>query len=200
MNSDVITEAPQDHRTAKQQVNPLRSLDVYTAECAVLQALKRDGYQCMLSGKLDTTSKSELQGKINAAALASLDAQDAVMAAAANPSDSQLARKAAELAKESTKLDAAAQRAAAILANLPNPRTLCVTNAAHIFSESTNTDLGSDRKVSCSVGLQIVFLIRHFLFSRRTMLLVYGPSWNGSDNGNLGTNWMVQKSTAWLIS
>jgi len=29
MNSDVITEAPQDHRTAKHQVNPLHLLNVY---------------------------------------------------------------------------------------------------------------------------------------------------------------------------
>lgn len=94
------------------------------AERAVSQALKRDGYRCMLSGKLDTSSKSVLEEKISAADLASLDAQDAAVAAAAAPSDSQLAQKATELAKECRRLDVAAQRAATILANFPNPRTL----------------------------------------------------------------------------
>ncbi|KIM79419.1 hypothetical protein PILCRDRAFT_823348 [Piloderma croceum F 1598] len=128
MNSDVIAAAQQDHRTSKKQ------------------ALRRDGYRCMLSGKVDSASVLELRSTINAATVASLDAHDAAMAAAASPSDSKLAEKAADLAKESTALDAVAERADTILANLPNPPTLCVTNAAHIFSESTNTDLGNDTK------------------------------------------------------
>lgn len=31
MNGDVITEAPQDHRTAKQQVNLVHYLNVFTS-------------------------------------------------------------------------------------------------------------------------------------------------------------------------
>src|SRR5882672_6947839 len=104
----------------------------------------------MLSGKLDTTSKSALEGQINTAALASLDARDAAVDAAAAPLNSQLQQNAAELAEECTKLSAAAQRATAILATFPNTPTLCVTNAAHIFPESTNKDLGDDQKVTSS--------------------------------------------------
>lgn len=104
----------------------------------------------MLSGKLDATSKFVLQGQINTAALTSLDAHDAAVNATAAPLNSQLQQKAAELAKECTKLSAAAHSAAAILATFPNTPTLCVTNAAHIFPESTNTDLGNDKEVRCS--------------------------------------------------
>jgi hypothetical protein len=130
------------------------------------QALRRDGYRCMLSGKLDTTSKLELQRKVNAAVIASLDAQDAAKAAAAAPSDSQLAQKAAELAKEFTAVSDTARRASAILANFPTPRKLCETNAAHIFPESTiNTDLSNEQNVRRSMEPQIVCLIRHcFIF------------------------------------
>jgi len=106
----------------------------------------------------------ELRSTISAATVASLDAHDAAMAAAASPLDSKLAKKAAELAKESTALDAVAERANTVLANLPNPPTLCVTNAAHIFSESTNTDLGNDTKVRYSVKLCVTLLIHHFWF------------------------------------
>jgi hypothetical protein len=118
----------------------------------------------MLSGKVDSTAVFEPRSTINAATAASLDAYDAAMVAAASPSDSELAKKAAELAKESTALNAAAQRANNILANLPNPPTLCLTNAAHIFSESTNTDLDNDTKVRYSVKLCVILLIRIFIF------------------------------------
>ena len=114
------------------------------------QALKRDGYRCMLSGKLDTTARSDLQSQIDRAALVSLDARDAAVDAAAAPLNSQLEQEAAELAEKCTKLSAAAQRATAILATFPNTPTLCVIKAAHIFPESTNTDLGNDKKVRCS--------------------------------------------------
>ena len=114
------------------------------------QALKRNGYRCMLSGKLDTNAKFVLQSQIDTAALVSLDARDTAIDAAAAPLNSQLEQEAAELAEECTKLSAAAQHATAILATFPSLPTLCETNAAHIFLESTNTDLDNDKKVRCS--------------------------------------------------
>ena len=129
----------------------------------------------MLSGKVDSTSRSELQSNIAAAALASLDAQNAAAAAAAAPSNSRLTIKVAELANVHSKLNTTAKRAEIILASFPDPLTLCVTDAAHIFSDSINTDLGNDEKGRYCIQLQILFLIRHFLASRGTMLLVYGP-------------------------
>jgi hypothetical protein len=101
----------------------------------------------MLSGKLDLAVEDKICNKINEAAAASLDADEAAMAAAASPSDSKLAKKAADLAKRSTALKEGANHANAILATLPNPPALCPTNAAHIFSESTNTNLDNDAKV-----------------------------------------------------
>jgi len=78
----------------------------------------------------------------------------------AAPSDSQLAQKAAELAKKFTKFDATAQRASTFLANFPDRPA--VTNAAYIFPESTNTNLGNDKEVGCSGELQVICPIRHF--------------------------------------
>jgi hypothetical protein len=49
----------------------------------------------MLSGKVDSTSVLEFQSTINAATVASLDAHDAAMVAAASPWDSKLMEKAA---------------------------------------------------------------------------------------------------------
>jgi hypothetical protein len=115
----------------------------------------------MLSSKLDSGIWTELEDRIRAAALISADARDVQRAAAAAPSDSQLAQKAAELTKKFTKVDAAAQRASTILANFSGRPV--VTNAAHIFPESTNTNLDNDTNVECSEEVQIVFLIPHFL-------------------------------------
>lgn len=109
------------------------------------QALKRDGYRCMLSGKLDATTQLELLGKIEAAALAATEARDAAADSTAAPSDSGLANRAATLAKQSAKLDTAAQQAGTFLASFQDPTV--VTNAAHIFSESTDADVGKDAKV-----------------------------------------------------
>ena len=128
--------------------------------CALSQALKRDGYRSMLCGKLDSGTWSELGNRISAAALVSADVRDAQRAAAAAPSDSQLAQKAAELAKKFTKFDATAQRASTFLANFPDRPA--VTNAAYIFPESTNTNLGNDKEVGCSGELQVICPIRHF--------------------------------------
>ena len=111
------------------------------------QALERDGYRCMLSGKLDATIKGQLQRKIQAATIASRAADHAAAAAADNPATSELAENAARLAKEARKLNLTAQNATNTLASFPNAPTMCVTNAAHIFSEANNTDLGNDKKV-----------------------------------------------------
>jgi hypothetical protein len=92
------------------------------------QALERDGYRCMLSGKLDATVKSDLLRKIEQATIASRAADHAEAAAAANPAKSQLAENVAKLAKEATKLNATAQRA-----SFPKAPTMCVTNAAQFF-------------------------------------------------------------------
>ena len=111
------------------------------------QALERDGYRCMLSGKLDATIKGQLQDKIQAATIASRAADHAAAAAAAHPAMSELAENAARYAKEARKLNVTARHATTTLASFPNAPTMCVTNAAHIFSEANNTDLGNDKKV-----------------------------------------------------
>lgn len=41
-----------------------------------------------------------------------------------------------------------------------------MTNAAHIFSEATNTDFGDNRKVRYSLELQIISLTHHFIFQK----------------------------------
>ena len=137
------------------------------------QALKRDGYRCMLSGRLDANTQLELLGNIDAAALAATEARDAAADSTAAPSDSGLAKRAATLAKKSAKLDAISTQAATFLASFQDP--MVVTNAAHIFSETTNADVGKDAKVRCFGELYIVFLMPCFMSSRGTMLLVCGP-------------------------
>jgi hypothetical protein len=110
------------------------------------------------SGKVDSASVLGLRSTIDAAAVASLDALDAVNAAVASPADTALAKNAAELANESAALDMVAQRANIVLSSLPNLPILCVTNAANILSESTNTDLGNDAKARYSLKLRVIFL------------------------------------------
>jgi hypothetical protein len=158
MNGDVISEAPQDHCTAQQQANPEHRLNVSTVECAFLQALKRDGYRCMLSGKVDTIYKIAFKKQIATADIAFHDASDAANKAAAAPSNFQLQQEADQLAREYNELNSTAQCAAATLAKFPNT-SLCITNTAHIFPESADTDLGNDKNVRCSALVQIVFLI-----------------------------------------
>jgi len=127
----------------------------------------------MLSGRLDANTQLELLGNIDAAALAATEARDAAADSTAAPSDSGLAKRAATLAKKSAKLDAAAKQAAAFLASFQDPTV--VTNAAHIFSESTKADVGKDTKVRRFGELYVVFLMPCFTSSRETMLLVCGP-------------------------
>jgi hypothetical protein len=100
----------------------------------------------VLSGKLDATVFSEHKRRIDKATFTSTRAHNAAVAAAGAPSDSELAKKAAALDKVLIKLNTAAQRSAAFLHGFPDQPI--VTNAAHIFPESTNTDLGNQRKVS----------------------------------------------------
>ena len=128
----------------------------------------------MLSGKIDSASVVGLESAINAAAVASHEALDAGNAAAASPGDTTLTKNAAELAKKSATLDARAQRANIILSSLPNDSMLFITNAAHIFSESTNTDLGNDAKVRYSLKLRVIFLTHYYWFNGGTMLLAFG--------------------------
>jgi hypothetical protein len=122
------------------------------------QALKRDGYRCRLSGRLDANTQLELLGNIDAAALAATEARDAAADSTAAPSDFGLAERAATLAKKSAKLDAAAKQAATFLASFQDPTV--VTNAVHIFSESTNADVGKDAKVRRSGELYVVLVLR----------------------------------------
>jgi hypothetical protein len=144
-NSDVITEAPQDYHTAKNQVNEVHRLMITQIERALSQALKRDGYKCVLSGKLDATIFSDHKKRIDRAAIASTRARNAATAVAAAPSDSELANKAATFDKELCEFNTAAQCSAAFLYGFPDPPI--VTDAAHIFPESTNKDLGNHKKV-----------------------------------------------------
>jgi hypothetical protein len=120
---------------------------------ALPQALKRDGYRCMISGKLDSATIAKLEGTNREASNAALDAREAAEAASADPSDPHLAQKAAESAKTLTKLNARAKRANAILSEFPASALMCPTNAAHIFPESTNRDLSKDTKVRYSLEL-----------------------------------------------
>lgn len=119
---------------------------IIQVECAFSQALKRDGYKCVLSGKVDVTIWSEHKEIENAAFTFTRGRN----AAAAAPSDSELANKAAKLDKELTKLNTAAQRSATFLQSFPDQPT--VTDAAHIFPEPTNKDLGIVR------GFRLYFL------------------------------------------
>lgn len=111
----------------------------------------------MLSGKLDASIEVELLDKVDAAALAASEAHDAAVDSANAPSDSELAKRAATLAKESDKSNASAQQATRFLANFPDPTA--VTNAAHIFPESTNAEIGNDTKVRHFWELCVVFLM-----------------------------------------
>ena len=78
--------------------------------------------------KLDATPKSALQDQVNTATLASLDARDAAVDAAAAPLNSQLEQQAAELAEECNKLRAAARRSTAI----PEyPNAVCNKRCTH---------------------------------------------------------------------
>jgi hypothetical protein len=145
MNSDVIMEAHSDHRTAKKRVGPPLSLHLSRVNRTLYQALKRDGNRCMLSGKLDVTFRMRLLQQINEIKMATKSAHDAEEAAAAAPLDSSLAKKAAKLAQNLFTVRTAAQRATSILADSPGPSV--PTNAAHIFSESTNSNLSDEDKV-----------------------------------------------------
>jgi hypothetical protein len=119
-------------------------LNFYVSSCTLSQALKRDGYRCILSGKMDSTVWSTLEGKVEAAEMAFLDARDVENAPVANPSDPTLRERAAQRAKEYTKLKKASDRAAAILATNLDPPV--ATNAAHIFAESTYAILMMQRR------------------------------------------------------
>jgi hypothetical protein len=128
----------------------------------------------MLSGKLDATVHSDLLRKIDEANDASYAASYAETAAAANPASCELAEKAAKLSKEAAKLNATAQRAKTTLAGFPNAPMMCVTNAAHIFSEANNTDLGNDNKVPLRVFTALVCILKCHLSCSWNMLLVCG--------------------------
>jgi hypothetical protein len=107
----------------------------------LLQAPKR--WQSVHAFWEGATCKSELR-QVQTASFAFLDVQDTAAKATADPLSYQLQQKA----QEDNKLSATAQCASSILATFPNP-SRCVTNAVHIFSESTITDLGNDKKVKC---------------------------------------------------
>jgi hypothetical protein len=105
----------------------------------------------MLSGKVDNSTMAEIEDKSREPLYASADA-DATAAAAADPSNPLLAQEAAESAKIHANIVKIAKRAKIMKASLPDPPRLCVTNAAHIFSESTNTDLDDEKNILCIVG------------------------------------------------
>jgi hypothetical protein len=147
MNSDIITEAPQDHRTAKKQVSPLNWPGYSSQSHYYLQALMRDGYKCMLSGKTDASYCIYLQGLVGSAAIAKRDLDDAKAVAAASGSapDSALARRVRECADAFHKSHHNAQAANEILGEIHDPPI--TTQAVHIFSESTNKNLSDESKV-----------------------------------------------------
>ncbi|KIM71457.1 hypothetical protein PILCRDRAFT_93850 [Piloderma croceum F 1598] len=89
------------------------------------------------------TTKQQLRKKSETATFKLSRARKAADAASRAPTGSQLASQALELGAKANKLSIAADHAAATLANFPSPQ-LAATNAAHIFPESTNTNLTSD--------------------------------------------------------
>jgi len=130
MNIDVITGAPQDHRTAKRR------------------ALKRDGSRCMLSGKFDLAFHSNLEKKYNEANYEHHRISRAVDAASNAPAGPERNSRAADLAKEVDKQRKAANRYATALAKFPTNPQLSPTDASHIFPESINTNIDVENKVT----------------------------------------------------
>ena len=68
MLSDTLEDAPQSHSTAKKHVSIVLSIHEFTLTPAD-QAIFRDGYRCVITGKYDISSVmviKELEEKLNA--------------------------------------------------------------------------------------------------------------------------------------
>jgi hypothetical protein len=149
MNIDIITRAPQDHRTAKRQVCRFYSnRGSLWLKSQLAQALKRDGSRCMLSGKFDLAFHTNLEKKYNQADYEHRRISRAADAASDAPDGSEWKLRAADLAKEADNRRKAADRYATALARFPTNPQLSPTNASHIFPESINANLDVENKVS----------------------------------------------------
>jgi len=100
----------------------------------------------LLTRKLDSTFFTKIRKKSETATFKLNRARKAADAARNAPTGYRVASQALELGVKANRLSIAADRAAAALAKFPNPQ-LAATNAAHIFPESTNTNLTNDAKV-----------------------------------------------------
>jgi hypothetical protein len=96
----------------------------------------------MLTRKLDTATMVAHHENVTAASNAAVEAEEAASMSASDPSNPILAENARGLREEYQTLAAIAQISAEFIAKNPGPTV--ITNAAHIFPEGTNTNLGSE--------------------------------------------------------
>ena len=58
----LLMEAPQDHQSAKNKVGPHHDLGISLQIQLLVQALVRDGFRCVISGKYEATSYDQSEG------------------------------------------------------------------------------------------------------------------------------------------
>ena len=194
MNVDVITEE-QDHWTAKRRVCRFYHSNHGSLQlkCQISQALKRDGYRCMLSGKFDLEFYVNLKKKYNRADYERRRISRAAHAASNAPAESERNSLAADLVKEADKLQKAANRHATALGAFPTNAEVSPTNAVHIFPESINVNHDVEKKVSNGY----IYALTRYLYSlRRSLLREYGLQWTDSDTKMSST---ATKSTNYPI-
>lgn len=96
----------------------------------------------MLTGKVDNATIVKHRQNIAKADAVAAQAKEAATIWENNPTDPILAENAHGLAEEHRKLEAVSRKSAEFIAS--NPGSPVITNAAHIFPEGTNTNLGSE--------------------------------------------------------